>query len=299
MSRLVFRHHNMIDGQGHGAVYDAKWSPSDQSIIAASDSHGHLLFFSVTAEEGTGLRYKACPEEMFFHTDYRPLLRDSAHHVVDEQTQIAPHLLPPPFLVDVEGNPYPADIQRLVPGREALSDKEALVPEVQQQQEGDGSGEEAAAPVAAALPGLPTSNIDALIAELAGEGAAGGVGQAASLSEHSYAAGGGAGARPGGGEAGVSGQAGVARAPGQPEPAPAARDLQYSVWRKRALLPPSIYICKSSELGRRKVDFVDIQNMIGSMNYNLVHGNFHTGTERVDKICLTSLPGVLGAELKF
>jgi hypothetical protein len=22
---------------------------------------------------------------MFFHTDYRPLLRDAAHHVVDEQ----------------------------------------------------------------------------------------------------------------------------------------------------------------------------------------------------------------------
>ncbi len=54
---------------------------------------------------------------MFFHTDYRPLLRDAAHHVVDEQSQLAPHLIPPPILVDVEGNPYPADIQRLVPGR--------------------------------------------------------------------------------------------------------------------------------------------------------------------------------------
>ena len=29
-----------------------------------------------------------CPEEMFFHSDYRPLLRDAAHHVVDEQTQV-------------------------------------------------------------------------------------------------------------------------------------------------------------------------------------------------------------------
>ena len=69
---------------------------------------------------------------MFFHTDYRPLLRDAAHYVLDEQTQCAPHLLPPPFLVDVEGNPYPADIQRLVPGREHLSDKELLVPDVQE-----------------------------------------------------------------------------------------------------------------------------------------------------------------------
>jgi len=48
--------------------------------------------------------------------------------VVDEQTQCAPHLLPPPFLVDIEGKPYSADIQKLVPGREHLSDKEALVP---------------------------------------------------------------------------------------------------------------------------------------------------------------------------
>ena len=38
----------------------------------------------------------------------------------------APHLLPPPFLVDVEGNPYPSDIQRLVPGREHLAEKELL-----------------------------------------------------------------------------------------------------------------------------------------------------------------------------
>ena len=35
---------NNIAGQGHGAIYDAKWSP-DHLHVAASDSHGHVLFF--------------------------------------------------------------------------------------------------------------------------------------------------------------------------------------------------------------------------------------------------------------
>ena len=32
------------------------------------------------------------------------------------QTQTAPHLMPPPFLVDVDGNPHPVFYQRLIPG---------------------------------------------------------------------------------------------------------------------------------------------------------------------------------------
>lgn len=66
--------------------------------------------------------------ELFFHTDYRPLLRDSYHNVLDEQTQLPPHLMPPPFLVDSDGAPYPAHIQRLAPGRAKLNDQEALLP---------------------------------------------------------------------------------------------------------------------------------------------------------------------------
>lgn len=61
------------------------------------------------------------PTELFFHTDFRPLLRDAQHHVVDEQTQIMPHLMPPPFLVDADGNPHPSRFQRFVPGRESCS----------------------------------------------------------------------------------------------------------------------------------------------------------------------------------
>nr|XP_023019451.1 bromodomain and WD repeat-containing protein 3-like [Leptinotarsa decemlineata] len=69
------------------------------------------------------------PKELFFHTDYRPLVRDSNHYVLDEQTQVPPHLMPPPFLVDIDGNPYPPMLQRLVPGRE-LCNVEQLVPNI-------------------------------------------------------------------------------------------------------------------------------------------------------------------------
>lgn len=69
------------------------------------------------------------PDQVFFHTDYRPLIRDSNGFVLDEQTQQAPHLMPPPFLVDVDGNPHPPRYQRLVPGRENFTD-EHLVPQL-------------------------------------------------------------------------------------------------------------------------------------------------------------------------
>ncbi|ESP01057.1 hypothetical protein LOTGIDRAFT_140025, partial [Lottia gigantea] len=115
---------NNIEGQGHGAVFDCKFSP-DGLKIAATDSHGHLLVFGF----GYNNKYKEVPQELFFHTDYRPLIRDTNSYVLDEQTQQAPHLMPPPFLVDIDGNPYPPKIQRLVPGREKCS-PDQLVPQV-------------------------------------------------------------------------------------------------------------------------------------------------------------------------
>lgn len=105
---------NYVENHLHGGIYDAKWSP-DGLTIAATDSHGHMLMFGV----GSGHeRLKILPKELFFHTDYRPLIRDSNFYVMDEQTQSAPHLMSPPFLVDIDGNPYPPPMQRLVPGRE-------------------------------------------------------------------------------------------------------------------------------------------------------------------------------------
>ena len=90
--------------------------------------------------------------------------------------------------MDVEGNPYPAGIQRLVPGREQLSDQEVLAPNLAlagptsplppviaaasaRRRSGDRrlSGLQQAEPRASGAGGvgLPASNIDQLIAELA------------------------------------------------------------------------------------------------------------------------------------
>ncbi|XP_039438167.1 PH-interacting protein [Culex pipiens pallens] len=144
---------NHIDGQGDGGIFDAKWSP-DGNMIAATDSHGHILMFGY----GSGHeRLKQLPKELFFHTDYRPLIRDSSHHVMDEQTQTMPHLMPPPFLVDIDGNPYPPAMQRLVPGRENCP-TDQLVPNI-----GIGGQEAAESPSQE----VSWSNIDRMIEALA------------------------------------------------------------------------------------------------------------------------------------
>ncbi|XP_053693465.1 PH-interacting protein [Sabethes cyaneus] len=141
---------NHIEGQGDGGIFDAKWSP-DGNMIAATDSHGHILMFGY----GSGHeRLKQLPKELFFHTDYRPLIRDASHHVMDEQTQTMPHLMPPPFLVDIDGNPYPPAMQRLVPGRESCP-TDQLIPNI-----GIGAEPEAAQEGA-------YSNIDRMIEALA------------------------------------------------------------------------------------------------------------------------------------
>ncbi|XP_006815970.1 PH-interacting protein-like [Saccoglossus kowalevskii] len=122
---------NLIEGQGHGAVFDCKFS-RDGSLFSTTDSHGHLSIFGF----GSSDSYQKVPTEQFFHTDYRPLIRDANNFVLDEQTQQAPHLMPPPFLVDVDGNPYAPEYQRLVPGRENCSDGQ-LVPQIAVTEEGE------------------------------------------------------------------------------------------------------------------------------------------------------------------
>ncbi|VVC30293.1 Six-bladed beta-propeller, TolB-like,WD40-repeat-containing domain,Bromodomain,WD40 repeat, conserved [Cinara cedri] len=104
---------NSIEGQGFAALFDAKWSP-DGTMFAVTDSQGHLLTYGL----GIPPPRRKVPYEVFFHTDYRPLLRAADHSVLDEQTNMDPHLMPPPFLVDSDGSPYPPEIQRLVPGKE-------------------------------------------------------------------------------------------------------------------------------------------------------------------------------------
>eukprot|EP00092_Neocalanus_flemingeri_P004293 GFUD01004614.1.p1 GENE.GFUD01004614.1~~GFUD01004614.1.p1 ORF type:complete len:2283 (-),score=565.95 GFUD01004614.1:61-6909(-) len=296
VNKVIFQHHNNIDGQGHGAIYDAKWCP-DNLFIAASDSHGHVLYFSANTPETQGLCYNKCPEEMFFHTDYRPLLRDTAHHVVDEQTQCAPHLLPPPFLVDVEGNPYPADIQRLVPGREHLSDREALVPN---DEPSPLSPLPVVVPVVARPPSAarrsvdtaetpreqPVSNIDVLIAELAAnvqrsESRSGSRPSTDSRSEaalpppipeaspnpnleHSYAVGG-------------AEQSEAAGRPSIVMPAPASQQLVGSVWRRRNLIKPGKYKSPVLDVGNRKARGVEEKKFFRSEDKKK-HTSGHSGT---------------------
>ncbi len=69
-----------------GAVFDARWSP-DGTMITATDSHGHVLFFGL-GRDATKFSTDVVPEELFFHTDYRPLMRDANNYVLDEQTQV-------------------------------------------------------------------------------------------------------------------------------------------------------------------------------------------------------------------
>lgn len=127
----VFEFLNSIEGQGHGAVLDGKWS-KDGSSFVCTDAHGFLSHFGFYTNE----IFKNLPNDLFFHTDYRPLIRDSAGFVLDEQTQMAPHQMPPPFLVDMNGMPYSPNLQRFVPGREK-AELGHLVPQIALTPSGD------------------------------------------------------------------------------------------------------------------------------------------------------------------
>lgn len=98
------------EGTCVASIYDCKFSP-DGNMIAVTDSYGHLSLFGNMSP----IPYRDLPEQMFFHTDYRALIRDIRNFVMDEQTHVAPHLMPRPILVDMNGYPYPDSYQRLVP----------------------------------------------------------------------------------------------------------------------------------------------------------------------------------------
>ena len=114
------------EDEGVSCIFDCRFSP-DGSLCAAADGSGYLTLLGLDSStpyqqvrrEGGGEREdRNCtfgvfltsqpPEEQFFHTDYRPLMRDRNHFVVDEQSQRPPHLLPPPYLVDMDGHAHPA-----------------------------------------------------------------------------------------------------------------------------------------------------------------------------------------------
>ncbi|KAL8619065.1 hypothetical protein ACOMHN_020763 [Nucella lapillus] len=108
---------NLFEGQGAVPIFDCKFTP-DAQAITATDSYGRIMFFGF----GDNQSIKKIPTEVFFHTDYRPLIRDANNFVLDVETQMPPHLMPPPYLVNRVGNPYEAAKQRLVPGRQNMTD---------------------------------------------------------------------------------------------------------------------------------------------------------------------------------
>lgn len=120
---VICRFEQWITGHGPSPFVDAKWSP-DGNSIAATDMFGTVNIYG----RGPGTAYSKTPDEQFFHTDYRPLMRDEAGFVVDEQTMLSPNLMQPPFLVSAAGVPYPAALQRMVPGRTDLDDQTPAEP---------------------------------------------------------------------------------------------------------------------------------------------------------------------------
>lgn len=77
-------------------------------MFAATDSHGFITIYGF----GNDDNYKRIPKELFFNTDYLPLIHDKNGYAIDQQTQQLPHLMQPPFIVDADGNPYDAELQQ-------------------------------------------------------------------------------------------------------------------------------------------------------------------------------------------
>lgn len=90
-------------------IYDIKFSP-DGTTLATTDSLGYLTVYRMGSHT-----LHDVPDQMFFSTDYAHMIHDVQHFVMDEATHMAPHLLPAPYLVDMNGTVYPDEFQPLVP----------------------------------------------------------------------------------------------------------------------------------------------------------------------------------------
>lgn len=98
-------------------------------FIQKKNSKGWFLRFRLNVKRIRVLTFIASVVYLYLlkHIFYLITVRDSLGGALDEQTELPPHLMPPPFLVDVEGAPHPPHFQRLVPGRENLA-ADQLVP---------------------------------------------------------------------------------------------------------------------------------------------------------------------------
>uniref|UniRef100_A0A0N5AL33 Bromo domain-containing protein n=1 Tax=Syphacia muris TaxID=451379 RepID=A0A0N5AL33_9BILA len=114
---LVKRYQNQEEVNGSVPLFDFSISP-DGTVVAAVDSLGRLSIFGMGASQ----KVKTTPKEQFFITDYMPVAYDQSGELIDEDTSLAPHLMPPSLLVDGDGTEYASEIQRLVPGRDVFQE---------------------------------------------------------------------------------------------------------------------------------------------------------------------------------
>ena len=101
-------------------IINASWSPTNLTFVSA-DTHGYLTIFGFKTNKM--FEPNVIPNELFFDTDYN-LLKKDGDFFLDDSTNLPPHLMKPPILVDFNNDPYENKFQRLVPGKEYFSDNQ-------------------------------------------------------------------------------------------------------------------------------------------------------------------------------
>ncbi|KAL5266105.1 hypothetical protein ACHWQZ_G006681 [Mnemiopsis leidyi] len=107
---------NVIEGEGRASVLEASFTSSGEHLLTV-DANGHISIFGHEMLKG----YVNVPREQFFNTDYHSLIRDRFSNVLDEQTEMPPHSVGPPYMVDQQGLALSAPVQGLIPGRHFLT----------------------------------------------------------------------------------------------------------------------------------------------------------------------------------
>ena len=82
-------------------IHDAKWNHAGDLLVTA-DSQGHLGIVGF----GQNDTYRKLPYELFFETDYHPLVTDADGYVIDEHTGLAPHLTQPGLYTNRDNEPH-------------------------------------------------------------------------------------------------------------------------------------------------------------------------------------------------
>ena len=88
---------------------DGAFSPLGD-LIALTSEEGHLAFFGL----GSRVPYSQSPCEQFLKEDYHPLVRDEWGYVLDQHTQLPPHLLNRVARVLIRADGIPYDPQPVV-----------------------------------------------------------------------------------------------------------------------------------------------------------------------------------------